>query len=168
MYPATPFGHERDKEYMCQALLHAQQAYAANEVPIGAVVVDNNGIIIGHGHNQVEALQTQTAHAEMIAIAAAGKKRHNWRLDNCWLYVTLEPCSMCMGLITLSRLEGVVFGAASPLFGYRLDNDVDNWLYRKIVRPYAPDAVQAIEGIGAEQAAALLKEFFQKQRKRRG
>jgi tRNA(Arg) A34 adenosine deaminase TadA len=66
-----------------------------------------------------------------------------------------------MGLITLSRLEGVVFGAPSPLFGYRLDKDADNWIYRK-------DAVQIIEGICAVQAAELLKKFFQKQRKRRG
>jgi tRNA(adenine34) deaminase len=165
---STPFGHDRDNEFMHHALAYAQQAYAADEVPVGAVVVDGHGVIIGHGYNQVEALKTQTAHAEMRAIVAATHARNDWRLDGCWLYVTLEPCTMCMGLITVSRMAGVVFGAASPLFGYRLDNDGDNWLYKKIVRSYAPDAVQTIEGIGAEQAAQLLKDFFKKQRKRRG
>ena len=158
---ATPFGHERDQQYMNQALIYAHKAYKQNEVPIGALVVDGNGVIIGRGYNRVEALHSQTAHAEMRAIAAATKKRNDWRLAGCWLYVTLEPCSMCMGLITLSRLQGVVFGASSPLFGYRLDNDAGNSIYKI-------DAVHTIEGVGAVQAAELLKKFFQKQRKRRG
>ena len=158
---ATPFGHERDQQYMERTLQYAHKAYEQDEVPIGALVVDNNGAIIGRGYNRVEALSSQTAHAEIRAIVAATKKRDDWRLDGCWLYVTLEPCTMCMGLITLSRLEGVVFGAPSPLFGYRLDKDADNWIYRK-------DAVQIIEGVCAAQATELLKKFFQKQRKRRG
>lgn len=158
---ATPFGHEQDQRYMSKALAYAHTAYAADEVPIGAVVVDDTGAIIGRGYNRVEALKTQMAHAEMRAIAAATKKRNDWRLEGCWLYVTLEPCTMCMGLAQLSRLDGVVFGAPSPLFGYRLDNSADNWIYKK-------DAVQVIEGVCAAQAAELLKKFFQKQRKRRG
>lgn len=158
---ATPFGHERDNQYMNAALACAHKAYEQDEVPIGAVVVNSDGIIIGRGYNRVEALSSQTAHAELRAITSATKKRDDWRLEGCWLYVTLEPCSMCMGLIMLSRLEGVVFGAPSPLFGYRLDKNDDNWLYKK-------DAVQVIEGIGAAQAAEVLKKFFQKQRNRRG
>lgn len=158
---STPFGHEQDHYYMERALTCAHKAYEQDEVPIGAVVVDNNGVIIGRGYNRVEQLSSQNAHAEIRALVAATKKRNDWRLDGCWLYVTLEPCTMCMGLIALSRLEGVVFGAASPLFGYRLDKDADIWLYKK-------DAVQSIEGVCALQSTEILKKFFKKQRNRRG
>ncbi len=155
----TVFGSQKDQLFMQQALDQAQLAAAINEVPIGAVVVNAQGEIVGHGYNTVERDCTQRSHAESIAIEQASKKLGDWRLNGHWLYVTLEPCSMCMGLIKLSRFEGVVYGAASPLFGFRLDNQDDLWVYKR-------DAFSIIEGVGKEESAALLKDFFHKKRKK--
>src|SRR5690349_15457508 len=105
---------EKDSVYMKLALEQAQYAYEMDEVPIGAVVVNAQGIVVGSGHNSVERDCTQRAHAEISAIASAGKYFGDWRLNGHWLYVTLEPCTMCMGLIKLSRLAGVVYAASSP------------------------------------------------------
>ena len=104
----TVFGSENDQFFMQEALAQAQLAAEINEVPIGAVLVDAQGIIVGRGHNSVERDCTQRAHAESLAIEQASKQLGDWRLNGHWLYVTLETCSMCMGLIKLSRLEGVV------------------------------------------------------------
>jgi len=153
------FGAEKDQFFMSEALAQAQYAAELNEVPIGAVVVNAQGEIIGRGYNSVERDCTQRAHAESLAIEQASKNVGDWRLNDHWLYVTLEPCSMCMGLIKLSRLDGVVYGAASPLFGFRLDNQEDLWVYKK-------DAFSIIEGIKKEESAALLKNFFHKKRKK--
>lgn len=146
---------------MQEALKEAQLAYEMDEVPIGAVVVNSEGVIIARSHNSVERDCTQRAHAESLAIELAGKSLGDWRLNDHWLYVTLEPCSMCMGLIKLSRLAGVVYGAASPLFGFRLDNQEDLWVYKK-------DAFLVIEGVMVDETAGLLKEFFHKKRKKNG
>jgi tRNA(adenine34) deaminase len=155
----TIFGREKDNVYMEQALIQAQRAYEMDEVPIGAVVVNVEGVIVGRGYNSVEQDCTQRAHAEMNAIESAGKYCEDWRLNEHWLYVTLEPCSMCMGLIKLSRLVGVVYAAPSPLFGFRLDNQDDLWVYKR-------DAISVIEGIKQEESAALLKKFFHNKRKK--
>jgi tRNA(adenine34) deaminase len=155
----TIFGREKDAHLMEHALAQAQYAFDAGEVPIGAVVVDAHGTIIGSGFNQVEQCNTQSAHAEVIAIQQAGKSRDDWRLNECWLYVTLEPCSMCMALIRLSRLQGVVFGADSPLFAHRLDN-VD------VVSVYNKDLLLTVRGVHQQEASALLKQFFKQKRKK--
>jgi tRNA(adenine34) deaminase len=155
----TDFGAEKDNAFMVEALVEAQEAYAINEVPIGAIVVSPEGVIVARAHNSVERDCTQRAHAESLAIEYAGKALGDWRLNGYWLYVTLEPCSMCMGLIKLSRLAGVVYGAASPLFGFRLDNQEDLWVYKR-------DAFSIIEGVKQEESAVLLKNFFQKKRKK--
>ena len=154
------FGAKQDKKFMCEALKQAHKAGAKDEVPVGAIVVDAQGAIICRGYNQVETHSTQCAHAEMRALQKAGKKIGDWRLEGCWLYVTLKPCIMCMGLIYLSRLDGVVYGADSPLFGYRLDK-VDT------SRVYKEDTLAIVAGVCAEQAASLLKWFFQDKRKKR-
>lgn len=151
------FGLQKDIECMNVALEYAQRAYTQNEVPIGAVVVDQQGTIIGAGSNQVELLHTQSAHAERIAIEAAGRARADWRLNGCWMYVTLEPCAMCIALIRLSRISGVVFAASSPVFGYRLDKD-------EILSVYNRDLLAIVEGVCEVQASVLLKTFFQKKR----
>ncbi len=151
------FGLQKDSEYMNVALEYAQRAYAQHEVPIGAVVVDQQGAIIGAGSNQVELLHTQSAHAERIAIEMAGRTRADWRLNGCWIYVTLEPCAMCIALIRLSRISGVVFAASSPVFGYRLDKD-------EILSVYNRDLLAIVEGVCDVQASVLLKTFFQKKR----
>ena len=155
------FGKEKDIFFMQEALAQAQLAYEIDEVPIGAIVVNSEGDIIARAYNVVERDCTQRSHAESLAIECAAKDLGDWRLDGCWLYVTLEPCSMCMGLIKLSRLAGVVYGASSPLFGFSLDNEQDLWLYKKGI-------ISIVEGIGGDQAAQLLKNFFHKKRKTSG
>ena len=152
----TVFGTQQDHIFMQAALQQAQKAYKKKEVPVGAVVVDATGMIIARGYNKVESQKTQTAHAELCALVKAAKKINDWRLNGCWLYVTLQPCSMCMGLIKLSRMQGIVYGAPSPLFGYHLDNQ-DGLPVYKI------DTL-IISGIGEEQAANILKKFFREKR----
>jgi tRNA(adenine34) deaminase len=96
---------------MWEALSEAEAALKLNEVPIGAVIV-RDGIIIGRGHNMVETLKDSTAHAEIMAIKDASKNIDNWRLSGCEMYVTLEPCSMCAGAISLARIRKLYIGAA--------------------------------------------------------
>jgi tRNA(adenine34) deaminase len=103
--------------WMHAALDQARIAEKAGEVPIGAVVVDAVGSVIGQGHNLRETTGDPTAHAEVIAIRAAAAGREGWRLDGCSLVVTLEPCTMCAGAIVLSRLDRLIYGAADPKAG---------------------------------------------------
>jgi tRNA(adenine34) deaminase len=145
--------------FMKQALAQARKALACDEVPIGAVVVSPEGIIVGRGYNQVERYGCQIAHAEMRALAQACKKVGDWRLNGYWVYVTLEPCSMCMNCMKLSRVSGIVYGAESPLFGYHLDNDAGHRVYNKC-------PVQIQKGVCAEEAVSLLKQFFKNKRKK--
>lgn len=100
-----------DEEYMLKALELAQKAYDMGEIPVGAIVVDADGNIIGEGFNRREQLCSPTAHAEVVAIEQAAKHLSQWRLSDCTLYVTLEPCPMCAGAIMNSRLKRVVYGA---------------------------------------------------------
>jgi tRNA(adenine34) deaminase len=151
------FGKEKDLFFMDQALKQANKAFDLDEVPVGAVVVNTMGEIISYAHNRVENDCTQRSHAEALAIEGAGRNKGDWRLENCWLYVTLEPCSMCMGLIRLSRLAGIVYGAHSPLFGFRLDKLNDLWVYKR-------DAFIVIQDVRSAESAQLLKKFFQKKR----
>jgi len=157
----TVFGKDKDLFFMQEALNEAQQAFEIDEVPIGAIVVNPEGSIIGRGYNSVERDCTQRAHAESLALEQAAQHQKDWRLNGCWLYVTLEPCSMCMGLIKLSRLAGVVYGAPSPLFGFHLDNQEDLWVYKR-------DAVSVVDGVLANESAELLKKFFHNKREKNG
>ena len=154
------FGKEHDVSVMKQALRQAAKAFGQDEVPIGAVVVNAQGKIIGRGYNQVMKQKTQRAHAEALAIERAGKKQGDWRLEDCWLYVTLEPCSMCMSLVTLSRMAGVVYGANSPLFGFHLDNTISDRVYKK-------DALVLVPEVCEQESIYLLKTYFQLQRKKK-
>jgi tRNA(adenine34) deaminase len=155
------FGKEKDIFFMQEALAQAKLAAEIDEVPIGAIVVNSEGDIIARAYNSVERDCTQRSHAESLAIEQAAKSLGDWRLSGCWLYVTLEPCSMCMGLIRLSRLAGVVYGACSPLFGFSLDNADDLWVYKRGV-------ISVVEGVEEDKAADLLKIFFHKKRKKSG
>jgi len=149
---------KKNHEYfMKKALQQAQKAEQIDEVPIGAIVVNEEGKIIGRGYNQVQKKKCQTAHAEVFAIQKACRFINDWRLDDCWIYVTLQPCIMCMGLIQLSRCKGLVYGASSPLFGYQLDKHQEIPLYRK-------DAPEIVSGINSEDAADLLRSFFKRKR----
>lgn len=145
--------------FMQKALRQASIALKYNEVPIGAVIIDAQGKVLGRAYNKIETLHSQTAHAEMLAIQRACKKIGDWRLNGCWIYVTLEPCLMCLGLIQISRIEGVIFGAQSHLFGSRLYADGRLPSYAKHL---------TVEGgVGETESIALLKAFFKNLRKKR-
>lgn len=142
---------------MFAALQEAEVALEKNEVPIGAVVVYNNKII-GKGFNQTETLNDATAHAEMIALTAASNHLQTKILEECDLYVTLEPCVMCTGAILLSRIKNLYFGTFEPKFGacgslYNIPSDNK---YNHTIKIYS--------GIYAEESKALLKNFFKTKR----
>ena len=150
----------RDKKelLMQKAINQAKVALRHGEVPIGAVVVNKEGVIIGRGYNRMEEAGCQLAHAEARAIAQACKKIGDWRLNGCSIYVSLEPCLMCIGLIQLSRVESVIFGAPSPLFGCGLSKDAPVPSYAKHLR--------ITHGILASECALLLQDFFRQARKK--
>lgn len=150
--------------YMEKALRQAVLAYNKNEVPVGAVIVDAHGNILSRAYNKVEGAKCQMAHAEVLAIKKACKKVGDWRLNGCSLYVTLEPCLMCLGLIQLSRIKKIVFGADSPLFGSIVSNQVDK---KKAVNKRAK-CIEIKRGICGTECARLLQSFFIKQRKLKG
>ena len=156
----SPFGTSHDTRIMQAALRQARVAFRKGEVPIGAVVVGPDGTIISRGHNLIEKRQTQTAHAEIIALEKAARKKSGWRLNGCWLYVTLEPCAMCVGLMRLSRIDGIVYGAPSPLFGGSLDTESSSSLYKV-------GAFQVVRGVAAQESADLLGSFFKERRENR-
>jgi tRNA(adenine34) deaminase len=154
---ASVFGSKADQKFMKAALVQAHKAALCNEVPVGAVIVDAHGVIVGRGYNKVESCGSQTAHAELRALLKATRIKKNWRLTGCWIYVTLEPCVMCIGLIVNSRMAGVVYGTQSCLFGYSLDKHVSSWVYKK-------NAFRVIHGVCSQEAVVLLKDFFSKKR----
>jgi tRNA(adenine34) deaminase len=146
--------HER---WMNMALREARRAYDADEVPVGAIVV-YQGEIIGRGYNQIEQLQDPTAHAEMIAITAATNHLHARRLENCALYVTLEPCPMCAGAIVLARIPTLVFSSYDPKAG------ACGTLYNIVEDRRLNHSVHVVGGICDKESEALLKDFFAKKR----
>jgi tRNA(adenine34) deaminase len=139
------------------ALEQARQAMAAGEVPVGAVIV-RQGQIVAAAHNQREASRDPTAHAEMIAITQAARALGDWRLENCTLYVTLEPCAMCAGAILQARIPGVVFGAADPKAG------AVQTLFQLLCDRRLNHQAQVIGGVLAEPCGEILTHFFQQQR----
>ncbi len=140
------------------ALQEAEKAYEKGEVPIGAVVV-HQGRVIGKGYNQVEELQDPTAHAEILAIGAAASALGSWRLEGATIYVTIEPCPMCMGAILLSRLDKLVFGARDHRLGAcgSVMSIPENC---KLNRRF-----KVTSGILREECSLLLSSFFQNLRK---
>ena len=145
-------GMHRDVFYMRQALELARQAASVGEVPVGAVVVSPYGDIVGSGYNTVEKDGCQSRHAEVVAIEAACKTLKTWHLDQYTLYVTLEPCIMCIGLCSLSRVERMVYGAESSLFGYHFAAEEIGNLAKGVKNITA----HVLE----EESANLLKTFF--------
>ena len=145
------------EQWMKFALREAQRSLDANEVPVGAVVVYEEKII-GRGYNQIELLQDPTAHAEMIAITAAANHLQSRRLENCTLYVTLEPCPMCAGAIVLARIPTLVFGSYDPKAGYC------GTLYNTVEDKRLNHTVHVVGGVCDRESEALLKEFFGKVR----
>jgi tRNA(adenine34) deaminase len=143
--------------YMRLALQQAQAALQAEEVPIGAVI-ERRGQIIAAAHNQREQLRDPTAHAEMIAITQAATAVDDWRLEECTLYVTLEPCPMCAGAIVQARIPLVVYGAADPKAG------AVRSLYQLLSDPRLNHRCQIVPGVLAAECGELLTRFFAKQR----
>lgn len=145
------------EEYMALALALAKEAAAAGEVPVGCVIADSEGRVIGRGRNRREESGDATAHAEVEAIRQACAALGNWRLENCALYVTLEPCPMCTGAIINSRIPRVVFGAREALSGSCgsvIDLFSENYGHHPAV----------FGGVLAEDCAALLRDFFRGKR----
>jgi len=146
-----------DEQYIRNALDLAREAVKRNEVPIGAVVV-RDGSMLAAATNRTIRDQDPTAHAELLAIREASSKLDSWRLDDCTLYVTLEPCAMCAGAIVLARMKRVVFGAWDEKAG--MAGSVGDLLRH----PRLNHRPEVRAGVLAEECARLLEEFFRRQR----
>ena len=158
--PGAKFLHmmgKIDEIYMSEALKEAGKAAEHDEVPVGCVIVHDRKII-ARGHNQIERLKDPTAHAEMIAITQAAAHLKNERLNDCDMYVTIEPCSMCAGALVLSRIRRVVYGAKDPKTG-ACGSVVNIANHKKLNH-----RVTVKSGILAKECGALLTEFFKKKR----
>jgi tRNA(adenine34) deaminase len=149
-----------DEEFMRFALVEAQKAYEANEVPIGAVLVFQNQII-SSAYNQVESLKDATAHAEMLCLKKAAEKLGNWRLLDCTLYCTLEPCLMCAGAMILFRVKTLVWGAPD------LRHGAGGSLMDVFAIDHPIHQLEIRQGILKDESASLLKKFFQERRQER-
>jgi tRNA(adenine34) deaminase len=143
--------------FMQCALALAAQAEQQGEVPVGAVLVFNNSIV-GEGSNQVITLNDPSAHAEAMAIRAAGQALQNYRLVDTTLYVTLEPCAMCAGLITHARIKTLVYGAADPRTG------ATGSAIEVINHPSMNHRLEVIGGVMADECGELLRQFFRRRR----
>lgn len=146
-----------DPEYMREALVEAQAAATAGEVPIGAVAV-YEGQIIGRGQNRVLRDIEPTAHAEIIAMRAAAKALGNYRLNGCELYVTLEPCAMCAGAIIHARLTRLIYGASDSKAG------AAGSVLEVLNHPRLNHRMTVTSGVMAEESAEMLREFFRQRR----
>jgi tRNA(adenine34) deaminase len=151
---------ENDNYFMQMALQEAESAADENEVPVGAVIVHGDRRVIASDHNRREQLRDPTAHAEMLAITQASEALGSWRLDDCTLYVTLEPCPMCAGAIVQARIPKIVYGADDPKSGavqslFKLLNDV-RLNHQCLV----------VSGVQAESCGNVLSRFFQRQREK--
>jgi tRNA(adenine34) deaminase len=139
------------------ALREAELAYEKDEVPVGAIIVFDNRII-GRGHNLTESMHDATAHAEIIALSAAYSHFKDWRLENCVLFSTLEPCAMCAGAAVLSRIKMIVYGAKDPKFGgcgsiFEIPTE------RKLNH-----RIEVVGGVMEAEVAVLMRQFFREKR----
>jgi tRNA(adenine34) deaminase len=144
---------QMDKEFMAIAIAEARKALAHDDVPVGAVVV-HQGVVVGAGHNERERRQDPTAHAETLALQAASRQRGSWRLLDCTLYVTLEPCAMCAGAIVLARVPRVVYGTADAKAG------AAGSVLDVLAEPRLNHRPAVVGGVLADECAGLLREFF--------
>ena len=142
---------------MREALALARESFLSNEVPVGCVIADAEGKIIGRGRNRREELKSALSHAELHAIREACKSMSDWRLEGCSIYITLEPCPMCTGAIINARIPVVVFGAREENFG-SCGSVIDLFSERYGHRP------RVYSGILADECADLMKRFFAEKR----
>src|SRR5437870_5679275 len=152
--------HPFHLSHMEMALEEAARAAAADEVPVGAVIVSLERGVLARAHNLREQLQDPTAHAEMIAITRAAGALGSWRLENCVLYVTLEPCPMCAGAVVLARLPLVVYGCTDPKAG------ACHTLYSIPTDPRLNHRCRLVSGVLADRCAGVLSAFFAAKRRR--
>ncbi|KAA8495927.1 tRNA-specific adenosine deaminase [Porphyridium purpureum] len=174
--PPLPTGAQTHDAYMQEAIDEAHCAYAALEVPIGAVLVCEHGQIIARGHNQVESQCDVSAHAELVCLRRAPAERAricpacrenqsgtarpaSWRLTGCTLYCTLEPCSMCLSAALLARLSGIVYGAPDVRLGA-----AGSWIDLLRVKHPFHDSITVQGGVRRTQCAALMRSFFRMRR----
>ena len=143
---------------MALALDEARHALATGDVPVGAVVVDGAGAVVGRGHNGREALADPTAHAEMVALREAAASAGEWRLDGCTLVVTLEPCTMCAGALVLARVSRLVYGAVDEKAG------AVGSLWDVVRDRRLNHRPEVVGGVRAEESAEALREFFRTHR----
>ena len=146
-----------DEPFMDLALAEAQRAESAGEVPVGAVIVADGGVI-ARGFNQPISLNDPTAHAEIAAIREACRKTGNYRLSNATMYCTVEPCMMCAGAMIHARLARLVFGTPDPKAGSA------GSIYNVLTDPRLNHRVEVVSGIREDQCAALLRDFFARRR----
>lgn len=149
-----------DEKYMKQAITQAKKAQAIGDVPIGCIIVYENNVI-ARGYNKRNKLSTTLAHAELLAIKKASKVLGDWRLENCTMYVTLEPCQMCAGAIVQARIPRVVIGTMNPKAGCA--GSVINLLQMKQFN----HQVEVCSGILEEECSTLMKHFFQQLRQKK-
>lgn len=150
---------DREERYMLAALSEARKAFASAEVPVGAVVVEGDKII-ARGHNMPLSSNDPTAHAEIVAIKKACRKKKNYRLSGCDLYVTLEPCAMCLGAAVHARFRRLVFGASDPKGG--AVDSVMSFPFESLNHRIAIKG-----GVLAEECGKILKSFFENKRQSR-
>ena len=145
------------EKYMRRALELAAEAAAAGEVPVGCVIADGTGQILAEGRNRREETRSVTGHAELEALERACRLRGDWRLEDCTLYVTLEPCPMCAGAMINARLGRLVYGAREPLSGSAVS-------VLNLFEERYPGHTAILGGVLAEESAALLRDFFEEKR----
>ena len=149
---------DADRAAMGEALVEAALAPALGDVPVGAVVLDPQGRVVGRGHNLREAEGDPLAHAEVVALRDAAAALGGWRLEGCTLVVTLEPCTMCAGAVLSARIGRLVFGAWDEKAG-AVGSVLD------VIRDRRPaTGVEVVAGVRAEESAALLRDFFVERR----
>ena len=149
----------QDEKYMKAAIREAKKAYALDEVPIGCVIVQD-GTIIARGYNRRNTEGNTLAHAELTAIKKASKKTGDWRLEDCTMYVTLEPCPMCAGAIVQARIPRVVIGCMNPKAGCA------GSIYNLLQEPAFNHQVSLFKGVLEEECSQMLKDFFRSLRTR--
>ena len=147
----------KEEKFMKEALKEAMKALKKDEVPVGCVIVKDNKIV-GRGYDKRESTNDPSAHSEIIAIRKAAKKLGDWRLENCDLYVTLEPCAMCLGASILARIRRIIYGAENPKFG--AISSVVNLLNYKWNHK-----IKIVSGILKDECSEILKEYFRNKRK---
>jgi tRNA(adenine34) deaminase len=143
--------------FMALAFREAELAYEKGEVPVGAVIIFEDRVI-GRGHNLTESMHDATAHAEIIALSAAYSHFKDWRLENCHLFSTLEPCAMCAGAAVLSRIKTIVYGAKDPKFGGC------GSIFEIPTEQKLNHRIEVVGGVMETEIAAMMRRFFREQR----